>query len=60
MIKNLLIFGDSYSTHRAYISKEFPTYYCDGGQGPDEPVTDMRWEQIYDQLMQYLSEKEVM
>ena len=47
MIENLLIFGDSYSTHRAYIPKEFPTYYCDGGQGPDEPVTDMRWEQTW-------------
>ena len=40
MIKNLLIFGDSYSTHRAYIPKEFPTYYCDGGQGPDEGISE--------------------
>lgn len=47
VINNLLIFGDSYSTHRDYIPENFPTYYCDGGQGPDEPVTDMLAEQTW-------------
>lgn len=39
MINNFVIFGDSYSTHKDYIPKEYPFYYCDGGRSLGEPWT---------------------
>ena len=41
MIGNLLIFGDSYSTHKDHIPSGYHFYYCDGGRSPEEPVTKM-------------------
>ena len=41
MINNLLIFGDSYSTHKDHIPGGYAFYYCDGGRSPEEPVTKM-------------------
>lgn len=53
MIKNLVIFGDSYSTHKDYIPKGNNFYYCTGGRNPNEPVTNMLpeetwWKQLVD------------
>ena len=41
MINNLVIFGDSYSTHKDHIPSGYAHYYCDGGRSPEEPVTNM-------------------
>ncbi len=41
MIKNFMIFGDSYSTHKDYIPEGYPVYYCSEGRSPDRPVTKM-------------------
>lgn len=41
MIDNLLIFGDSYSTHKDHIPDGYAFYYCDNGRSPEEPVTKM-------------------
>ncbi len=41
MIKNFMIFGDSYSTHKDYIPEDYPFYYCTEGRSPDQPVTKM-------------------
>lgn len=41
MIKNLVIFGDSYSTFEGYIPEGFATYYSSQGRGPEQPVTKM-------------------
>ena len=46
-IKRFMIFGDSYSTHRDYIPKEYPHYYCSEGRDPQQPVTKMRPEQTW-------------
>ena len=47
MINNLLIFGDSYSTHKDHIPEKYAFYYCDGGRSPDAPVTDMQYKQTW-------------
>lgn len=47
MINRFVIFGDSYSTHRDFIPKEYPHYYCDEGRAPDQPVTKMRMRQTW-------------
>ena len=47
MIKNFMIFGDSYSTHKDFIPEGYPHYYCTGGRGPKEPVTDMLPEETW-------------
>ena len=40
-MKNWMIFGDSYSTHRDHIPVGYPAYYCDEGRSEDAPVTKM-------------------
>ena len=47
MINRFMIFGDSYSTHRDYIPKEYPHYYCDEGRASDQPVTKMKMQQTW-------------
>ena len=47
MINRFVIFGDSYSTHRDYIPKEYPHFYCDEGRAPDQPVTKMQMMQTW-------------
>ena len=47
MLHDILIFGDSYSTHKDFIPEEYPFFYCDGGRSPMQPVTDMRSEQTW-------------
>ncbi len=47
MIDNLLIFGDSYSTHKDYVPSGYAYYYCDEGDNPKEPVTKMLAEQTW-------------
>ncbi len=46
-MKNFMIFGDSYSTHKEYIPKDYPFYYCTEGRSPDAPVTKMRPEETW-------------
>ena len=41
MIKNFMIFGDSYSTHKDHIPEGYAFYYADGGRKPEEPATKM-------------------
>jgi hypothetical protein len=41
MIKNFLILGDSYSTHRDYIPKEYPHYYSSEGGNDNNPSSKM-------------------
>ena len=47
MIGNLLIFGDSYSTHKEHIPEKYAFYYCDEGRSPEEPVTIMTVEKTW-------------
>ena len=47
MIKRFMIFGDSYSTHKDYIPKEYAYYYCDEGRSPEQPVTKMRMQETW-------------
>ena len=47
MINHFMIFGDSYSTHQDYIPQEYPSYYCDEGRGPNQPVTKMQMQQTW-------------
>lgn len=47
MINRFVIFGDSYSTHRDYIPKEYPHYYCNEGRALDQPVTKMQMQQTW-------------
>lgn len=47
MINNLLIFGDSYSTHKNIIPDGYDYYYCDGGGDWGEPVTKMTVDQTW-------------
>lgn len=47
MINNLLIFGDSYSTHKNHIPDDYDFYYCDEGGDWGEPVTKMLVEQTW-------------
>ncbi len=47
MIGKFIIFGDSYSTHREFIPKEFYSFYHTGGRTPEEPWTDMRPEETW-------------
>ena len=47
MANRILIFGDSYSTHKDYIPEGYPHYYCTEGRGEDEPVTKMTPEQTW-------------
>lgn len=47
MIKNFMIFGDSYSTHKDYIPKGYAHFYCDEGVDLNSPVTKMRVEQTW-------------
>ncbi len=46
-MKNVLIFGDSYSTHKDYIQEKYPFYYCTEGrpEGPD--ITKMKVEETW-------------
>ena len=47
MVKNFMIFGDSYSTHKDYIPEGYAYYYCDGGRSEKEPVTNMKADQTW-------------
>ena len=47
MIGNFAIFGDSYSTHKDYIPKEYGYYYCNEGRDPEQPFTKMLPEQTW-------------
>lgn len=47
MINRFVIFGDSYSTHKDHIPKEYAHYYCDEGRAPDQPVTKMQMQQTW-------------
>ena len=47
MIKNFMIFGDSYSTHRDHIPEGYAFYYTDEGRKPEEPVTKMKYEETW-------------
>ena len=47
MIKNFMIFGDSYSTHKDVIPEGYAHYYCTGGRSEKEPVTNMRPEETW-------------
>lgn len=47
MINRLVIFGDSYSTHKDYIPEGYAHYYCTEGRDPSQPVTKMRPEETW-------------
>ena len=47
MINNLMIFGDSYSTFKGLIPQGYVFYYCEGGISPDQPVTNMKYEDTW-------------
>ena len=47
MINRLVIFGDSYSTHKDYIPAGYPHYYCTEGRDVSQPVTKMRPEETW-------------
>ena len=47
MINNLLIFGDSYSTHKNHVREGYAFYYSNEGDGPDAPVTKMLPEETW-------------
>ena len=47
MIGRVVIFGDSYSTHKDVIPTSYPAYYYTGGRSPEEAVTDMRPEETW-------------
>lgn len=47
MFHNVLIFGDSYSTHKDYIPSDYACYYQTGGRDPEQPVTNMRPEETW-------------
>lgn len=47
MIKNFVIFGDSYSTYEGYIPETFPTYYCEQGRPQGPLVTKMKLEETW-------------
>ena len=47
MIKNFVIFGDSYSTYGGYIPETFPTYYSEQGRPQGSLVTKMKLEETW-------------
>ena len=47
MIKNLVIFGDSYSTYEGCIPEGYAPYYAPNGTLPDHPVSKMRLDQTW-------------
>ncbi len=47
MIKNFVIFGDSYSTYEGYIPENFPTYYSEQGRPQGPLVTKMKLEETW-------------
>lgn len=55
MIGRFIIFGDSYSTHKDYIPKEYACYYCSEGRSAEQSVTKMTpnqtwWGQLIDKI----------
>ena len=46
-MKNFMIFGDSYSTHRDYIPEGYAFYYCTEGRTPEEPITKLSPEETW-------------
>ena len=46
-MKNILIFGDSYSTYEGYIPDGYPTYYSPQGRTEGPSVTKMRMEDTW-------------
>lgn len=46
-MKNVVIFGDSYSTHKNVIPKEYKTYYCDEGREEGPAVTKMQMQDTW-------------
>lgn len=46
-MKNIVIFGDSYSTHKNVIPQDYRAYYCDEGREEGPSVTKMRMEDTW-------------
>lgn len=46
-MKNFMIFGDSYSTHKDHIPSGYAYYYCDEGRDVETPVTKMCVEKTW-------------
>lgn len=46
-MKNIIIFGDSYSTHKNIIPKDYLAYYSDEGREEGPAVTKMRMEDAW-------------
>jgi hypothetical protein len=46
-MKNIVIFGDSYSTHRDIIPEGYKAFYCEGGREEGPAVTDMKMEDTW-------------
>lgn len=46
-MKNIVIFGDSYSTHKNVIPEQNKTFYCDGGREEGPAVIDMQMEDTW-------------
>ncbi|MBQ3235800.1 MAG: hypothetical protein IJA97_06545 [Clostridia bacterium] len=46
-MKNIMIFGDSYSTHKNVIPEGYKAFYCDGGREEGPAVTNMRMEDTW-------------
>ena len=46
-MKNILIFGDSYSTHKNVIPQGYKAFYCDGGREEGPAVTNMQMEDTW-------------
>lgn len=47
MINRFVIIGDSYSTHKDYIPKEYTYFYCNEGLSPEQPTTKMQMQQTW-------------
>ena len=46
-MSRLVIFGDSYSTHKDYIPEGYAHYYCTEGRDVSQPVTKMRPDETW-------------
>ena len=47
MMNRVVIFGDSYSTHKEYIPEGYAHYYCTEGRDPLRPITKMAPEDTW-------------
>lgn len=46
-MKNIVIFGDSYSTHKNVIPEGYKEFYCDGGREEGPAVTNMQMKDTW-------------